>query len=54
MSAIDNPTTFSPARLSFADQHDVDEFIGTLEKVERGEIGPDQWRAFRLVAAPPP
>ena len=35
--------------LSFADQHDIDEFIATLEKFERGAIGPDQWRAFRLV-----
>ena len=49
MSAIDDPKTLGRARLSFADQHDIDEFIGTLEKFERGEIGPDQWRAFRLV-----
>ena len=49
MSAIDDPKTFGRARLSFADQHDIDEFIATLEKFERGEIGPDKWRAFRLV-----
>ena len=49
MSAIDDPKTLGRARLSFADQHDIDEFITTLEKFERGEIGPDQWRAFRLV-----
>ena len=49
MSAIDDPKTLSCARLSFADQHDIDEFIATLEKSERGEIGPDQWRTFRLV-----
>ena len=30
------------ARLSFADQHDIDEFIAMLETCERGEIGPDQ------------
>jgi hypothetical protein len=30
------------ARLSFADQHDIDEFIAMLEMCERGEIGPDQ------------
>jgi hypothetical protein len=30
------------ARLSFADQHDIDEFIAILETCERGEIGPDQ------------
>jgi sulfite reductase beta subunit-like hemoprotein len=49
MSAIDDPKTLGRARLSFADQHDIDEFLATLEKFERGEIGPDQWRAFRLV-----
>ena len=49
MSAIDDPKTLGRARLSFADQHDIDEFIATLEKCERGEMGPDQWRAFRLV-----
>ena len=40
MSAIDDPKTLGRARLSFADQHDIDEFIATLEKFERGEIGP--------------
>jgi sulfite reductase beta subunit-like hemoprotein len=49
MSAIDDPKTLGRARLSFADQHDIDEFIATLEKFERGAIGPDQWRKFRLV-----
>ena len=49
MAAIDDPKTFGRARLSFADQHDIDEFLATLEKFERGEIGPDKWRAFRLV-----
>ena len=49
MAAIDDPKTFGRARLSFADQHDIDEFLATLEKFERGEIGPDQWRKFRLV-----
>ena len=28
---------------------DIDEFVATLERFERGEITPDQWRAFRLV-----
>jgi hypothetical protein len=37
MSAIDDPKTLGRARLSFADQHDIDEFIATLEKFERGE-----------------
>ena len=49
ISAIDDPKTLGRARLSFADQYDIDEFIAVLEKFERGEIGPDQWRAFRLV-----
>ena len=33
----------------FSDPKDVDEFVATLEKFERGEIGPDEFRAFRLV-----
>ena len=48
------PTTVSEnthgrTRLSFAKVADIDEFVATLEKFERGEITPDQWRAFRLV-----
>ena len=49
MSAVDDSTTYGRARLSFAEQADIDEFVGVLEKYERGEITPDQWRAFRLV-----
>src|SRR5688500_19227014 len=41
--------TFGRARLSFAQEADVDEFVAVLDRYERGEIGPDQWRAFRLV-----
>ena len=41
--------TFGRARLSFAQEADVDEFVAVLDRFERGEIGPDQWRAFRLV-----
>ena len=37
MSAIDDPKTLGRARLSFADQRDIDELIATLEKFERGE-----------------
>ena len=37
------------ARLSFADQADIDEFVAVLGRFERGEIGPDEWRTFRLV-----
>ncbi|MGB7220644.1 MAG: nitrite/sulfite reductase [Vicinamibacterales bacterium] len=49
MPAIDEQTTHGRARLSFASVADIDEFVATLEKYERGEITPDQWRAFRLV-----
>src|SRR3954464_12496661 len=49
MSVVDDPSTFGRARLSFADTADIDEFVTTLERYERGELTPDQWRAFRLV-----
>ena len=49
MSAVDDQTTYGRARLSFAKQADIDEFVSVLDKYERGEITPDQWRAFRLV-----
>ncbi len=41
--------TLGRARLSFAREADIDEFAATLDKFERGEISPDQWRVFRLV-----
>ena len=41
--------TFGRARLSFADEADIDEFVSMLAKFESGEITPDEWRAFRLV-----
>ena len=49
MSAMDDSTTLGRARVSFAAEADIDEFADTLAKFESGEIGPDQWRAFRLV-----
>src|SRR3954466_9647347 len=49
MSVVDETKTFGRARLSFADEADIDEFVATLERYERGEMTPDQWRAFRLV-----
>src|SRR5579872_1397044 len=49
MAAVDEQTTYGRARLSFASQADIDEFVRVLEKYERGEMTPDQWRAFRLV-----
>ncbi len=33
----------------FSDPRDVDEFVGVLEKYERGELTAEQFRAFRLL-----
>src|SRR6266571_317268 len=49
MSVVDDPKTFGRARLTFASEAEIDEFVTTLERYERGEITPDQWRAYRLV-----
>src|SRR5206468_3555639 len=49
MAAVDDPKTLGRTRLSFADEAEIDEFAATLDKFERGELTPDQWRAFRLV-----
>jgi sulfite reductase beta subunit-like hemoprotein len=49
MAAVDDPKTFGRARLSFADPAEIDEFVTKLEAFERGDLGPDQWRAFRLL-----
>ena len=49
MSVVEDPRTYGRARLSFADEAEIDEFASVLEQFERGAIGPDQWRAFRLV-----
>jgi sulfite reductase beta subunit-like hemoprotein len=49
MSAVDEQTAYGRARLSFAKQADIDEFVSVLEKYERGDLTADQWRAFRLV-----
>jgi sulfite reductase (NADPH) hemoprotein beta-component len=37
------------SRASFANDAEIDEFVETLRKFERGEISADQWRVFRLV-----
>ncbi len=42
-------TTLGPAALRFAEEADVDRFVAMLDKFERGEIGPDEWRTFRLL-----
>jgi sulfite reductase (NADPH) hemoprotein beta-component len=49
MTTIQDRETFGRARLSFAQESDVDEFVSVLARFESGEIGPDEWRAFRLV-----
>jgi sulfite reductase (NADPH) hemoprotein beta-component len=49
MSVVDHLNTFGRTRLSFASEGDIDEFVATLDRFERGELTPDQWRAFRLV-----
>jgi sulfite reductase (NADPH) hemoprotein beta-component len=35
--------------LSFANNAEIDEFVATLERFERGELTADEWRAFRLI-----
>ncbi len=49
MSTAEEGKSFGRGRLSFADEADIDEFVDTLSRYERGELTPDQWRAFRLV-----
>jgi sulfite reductase (ferredoxin) len=48
MAGVD-ANTMGRARLDFADERDIDEFVDVLGKYERGEISPDDWRRFRLV-----
>jgi sulfite reductase beta subunit-like hemoprotein len=49
MAHIQDRETFGRTRLSFADETDIDEFVAVLARFERAEIGPDEWRVFRLV-----
>ena len=49
MATIQDKETFGRARLSFAQESDVDEFVSMLARFEAGEIGPDEWRGFRLL-----
>jgi len=48
-SAHETVNTHGRTRLSFANEADIDEFVVMLEKYEKGEITPDQWRSFRLL-----
>ena len=36
-------------RLSFADTAEIDDFVATLQRFERGEISAETWRKYRLV-----
>jgi sulfite reductase (NADPH) hemoprotein beta-component len=49
MAAIDQDHTVGRARLSFADERALVEFVDKLEKYERGELSPEDWRRFRLL-----
>src|SRR5262249_30876934 len=42
-------STLGRARLSFANEAEIDDFVATVERYEKGELTPDQWRAYRLV-----
>ena len=42
-------STLGRARLSFADSAEIDEFVATLERYERGELTPTSGARFRLV-----
>ncbi len=49
MSEMNHPQALGPTRLGFADEAELDRFVEKLEAFERGEVAPDEWRAFRLV-----
>jgi sulfite reductase beta subunit-like hemoprotein len=49
MDAVDDAKTLGRARLDFASEHDIDEFVEMLAKFESGEMPADQWRRYRLV-----
>jgi sulfite reductase beta subunit-like hemoprotein len=49
MATMQDRETFGRARLSFAKEADIDEFVSLLGRFESGDISPDEWRAFRLL-----
>src|SRR5688572_28713861 len=49
MAVVENPMTFGRPRIDFSSEHDIDEFVDMLGKYERKEIGPEDWRRFRLL-----
>src|SRR5439155_12229301 len=48
MATDEDPGTVERAERRFGSPQDVEEFVRTLEAYERGEIGPDDFRTFRL------
>ena len=38
MHSVDEARTYGRTRLSFADEADIDEFVTTLDRYERGEL----------------
>jgi len=49
MSVVDDSRTLGRSRLTFASEAEIDEFVATLERYERGELSADGWRGYRLV-----
>ena len=49
MEVLNGSKTLGRARLSFAKQADIDEFVQNLEAFEKGDMASDAWRAFRLL-----
>jgi len=49
MAALDDAKVSGRMRQTFAREAEIDEFVTTLERFERGELSPDGWRAYRLV-----
>ena len=49
MATIEHRTTLGRGDRRSPSEADIDEFVETLERFERGDLAPDQWRAFRLV-----
>ena len=59
MPHVDDPTTLGRARLSFANEAEIDEFVATLERYERGRArrptsgAPSAWCAAPTASARP-
>ena len=49
MAVVDDAKVVGRGPLRFADERDIDQFVDMLGKYERGEIGPNDWRRFRLL-----